>query len=35
MLSEELFFSCLKMFFTFNVWSSLRSLQPKTEGQTI
>ena len=28
-------FSCIKMFFTSNVWCSLRLLQLKTEGQTI
>ena len=28
-------FSCLKMFFTSNVWCSLRLLPLKTEGQTI
>ena len=27
-------FSCLKMFFSSNVWCSLRLLQLKTEGQT-
>ena len=27
-------FSCLKMFFTCNVWCSLRILQLQTEGQT-
>ena len=31
----RIMFSCLKMFFTFNVWCSLRLLQLKTEGQTI
>ena len=29
----SIFFSCLKMFFTSNVWCSLRSLQLKTEGK--
>ena len=28
-------FSCLKLFFTFNVWCSLRLLQLKTEGQKL
>ena len=28
-------FSCLKTFFTSNVWCSLRLLQLKTEGQTV
>ena len=31
----SIFFSCLKVFFTSNVWFSLRLLQLKTEGQTI
>ena len=31
----SIIFSCLKMFFTSDVWCSLRLLQLKTEGQTI
>ena len=31
----SIIFSCLKMFFTSDVWCSLRLLQFKTEGQTI
>ena len=31
----SIIFSCLKMFFTSNVWCSLRFLQLKTAGQTL
>ena len=31
----SIIFACLKMFFTSNVWCSLRLLQLKTAGQTI
>ena len=31
----SIIFCCLKMFFTSNVWCSLRLLQLKTEGQTL
>ena len=34
-VSSGIIFSCLKMFFTFNVWCSLRLLQLKTAEQTI
>ena len=34
-LNRSIIFSWLKMFFTSNVWCSLRLRQLKTEGQTI
>ena len=30
----SIMFSCIKMFFSSNIWCSLRLLQIKTEGQT-
>ena len=34
-LNYSIIFSCLEMFFTYNVWCSLRLLELKTEGQTV